>query len=56
MKWKNGSLDQTPPWGYPILFEDVPLPRTAAGQAPTGAIHGKALLDEPAGTPTADPP
>ncbi len=44
-EWEDGSTDPTPPWGYPLLFEDVPLPATGAGPA-AGPFHGKALIED----------
>ena len=39
-EWEAHSSDLTPPWGYPILFEHIPLVR----DQPSGPIYGKAQL------------
>jgi len=45
LDWEHHSDDPTPPWGYPILFEHVPLPRKSQGETPVDKVHGRALLD-----------
>ena len=49
LQWESHPSASAPPWGFPILFEDVPLPDSTRGEAPSGVIRGRALIDEPAG-------
>jgi|GEM_PF-6544476 len=44
-RWISRRSNQTPPWGYPLIFENIPLPREVNGDVPAGPFEARAVLD-----------
>lgn len=43
-RWEYHTTDPTPPWGFPLIFENLPLPRKSKDEQPAGPVHPRAIL------------